>query len=48
MAELRGDIFQVPAAVSAIKIDGVRSYASPVLVRPWIRSHADGSVSTLR
>jgi tRNA pseudouridine55 synthase len=26
MAELNGDIFQVPAAVSAIKIDGVRSY----------------------
>ena len=26
MAELRGDILQVPAAVSAIKIDGVRSY----------------------
>jgi tRNA pseudouridine55 synthase len=26
MAELRGDIFQVPAAVSAIKINGVRSY----------------------
>jgi tRNA pseudouridine55 synthase len=26
MAELHGDIFQVPAAVSAIKIDGVRSY----------------------
>ena len=26
MARLRGDILQVPAAVSAIKIDGVRSY----------------------
>jgi tRNA pseudouridine55 synthase len=26
MAKLRGDILQVPAAVSAIKIDGVRSY----------------------
>jgi tRNA pseudouridine55 synthase len=26
MAELRGDILQVPAAVSAIKINGVRSY----------------------
>jgi tRNA pseudouridine55 synthase len=26
MAELRGDILQVPAAVSAIKISGVRSY----------------------
>ena len=26
MADLRGDILQVPAAVSAIKIDGVRSY----------------------
>ena len=26
MADLRGDIFQVPAAVSAIKINGVRSY----------------------
>jgi tRNA pseudouridine55 synthase len=26
MAKLRGDIHQVPAAVSAIKIDGVRSY----------------------
>jgi tRNA pseudouridine55 synthase len=26
MAELRGDILQVPAAVSAIKIEGVRSY----------------------
>jgi tRNA pseudouridine55 synthase len=26
MADLRGDIFQVPAAVSAIKISGVRSY----------------------
>jgi tRNA pseudouridine55 synthase len=26
MAELRGEIFQVPAAVSAIKINGVRSY----------------------
>ena len=26
MAELHGDILQVPAAVSAIKIDGVRSY----------------------
>jgi tRNA pseudouridine55 synthase len=27
MAELTGDIAQVPSAVSAIKIDGVRSYA---------------------
>ena len=26
MAELRGEILQVPAAVSAIKVDGVRSY----------------------
>ena len=26
MARLRGDILQVPAAVSAIKINGVRSY----------------------
>jgi tRNA pseudouridine55 synthase len=26
IAKLRGDIFQVPAAVSAIKINGVRSY----------------------
>ena len=26
MAELRGEIFQVPAAVSAIKVGGVRSY----------------------
>ena len=26
MAELRGDILQVPAAVSAIKINGIRSY----------------------
>jgi tRNA pseudouridine55 synthase len=26
MADLRGDIFQVPAAVSAIKVNGVRSY----------------------
>ena len=26
MAELRGELLQVPAAVSAIKIDGVRSY----------------------
>ena len=27
MARLRGDILQVPSAVSAIKVDGVRSYA---------------------
>jgi tRNA pseudouridine55 synthase len=27
MARLRGDILQVPAAVSAIKVEGVRSYA---------------------